>query len=60
MRETPFHELKQALVKRVHVVRENITINRPMVQEKALEFATVSGIKRFHGMARSLQMKQES
>ena len=30
-----------------HVVRENIAINRPMVQEKALEFAMASGVKDF-------------
>ena len=48
MRETSSHELEQALVNWICVVRENnIAIIGPMVQEKALEFATASGVQDF-------------
>ena len=48
IRNSPFHELEQGLVKWIRTVRDRkIALNGPMVQEKALEFATAMGVKDF-------------
>ena len=48
IRNSPYHELEQALVQWIRAVQErNIPINGPIVQEKALEFAEVMGVKDF-------------
>ena len=45
---SPHHELEQKLVKWVHVMRnQKISLNGPLVQEKALEFAEKMGIQNF-------------
>ena len=48
IRDSPHHNLEQSLVKWIHVVREKkVALTGPMVQEKAIEFATLSGEKDF-------------
>ena len=48
IRQSPFHELEQALMQWIGAVQErNIPINGPIVQEKALEFAECMGLKDF-------------
>ena len=48
IKNAPFHELEQALVIWIHIVGEKRNVlNRPMVQEKAIEFAKVLNLTDF-------------
>ncbi len=48
IKNLPFHELEQALIKWIQLVRENkIALNGPMVQEKATGYAGVMGVADF-------------
>ena len=50
IRNSPFHELEQTLIKWIHVVRDKtIALNGPMVQEKAIEFAKAMNVADFTG-----------
>ena len=48
IKNSPFHELEQALIKWIHLVRDRkIALSGPMVQDKATEFAGIMGVTDF-------------
>ena len=48
VKESPYRPLESALVKWIELIHEkNIPINGPIIQEKALELAEVTGVKGF-------------